>query len=236
MATDDHEILARIGQLAGEHQPPHLEYVAKLTKGGVVGQINRHKNQQAGVAPATSHHNPAQYRMSPSRERSRCIDVDGSQDAGHGNNTWTRGGGPYTSRGGYRGSSLPAHRHRSLVLNGANQQNNKGTDVDSGTTSDASNSSWVTKNDRHLQLINSSIYEKDSQARTRAIEQTRRQKLAKKDGLERAKLAKHMNRMVNSAGTANPQGPANKYEIAVQGIQFLVAKNGSKLVKAPGKE
>lgn len=170
------------------------------------------------------------------RDISARIEIDGYQDAGRGGNTWRGGGRPYRSRGGYRGSSLPAHRHRSLVLNGANQQGNKGTDVDSGTASDASNSSWVTKNDRHLQLINSSIYEKDAQTRTRAIEQSRRQKLAKKNALERAKLIKHMNRMENSGGSADLQGSANKYEIAFEGIQFIVAKNGSKLVKAPGEK
>lgn len=93
----------------------------------------------------------------------------------------------------------------------------------------------MTKSDRHLQLINSSIYEKDAQTRTRAIEQTRRQKLAKKDAIERAKLRKHMHRMADGDGSANPQGSANKYEITFQGINFIVAKNGSKLVKAPGK-
>lgn len=183
-----------------------------------------------------SHHSPAPYRMYQLRDISARIEIDGYQDAGRGGNTWRGGGRPYRSRGGYRGSSLPAHRHRSLVLNGANQQGNKGTDVDSGTASDASNSSWVTKNDRHLQLINSSIYEKDAQTRTRAIEQSRRQKLAKKNALERAKLIKHMNRMENSGGSADLQGSANKYEIAFEGIQFIVAKNGSKLVKAPGEK
>jgi hypothetical protein len=130
---------------------------------------------------------------------------------------------------------MPVYRNRTLILNGGSQHNQSG-DADSGATSDASTSSWVTKNDRHLQLINSNVYKKDAEARTLAIEQTRRQKLAQRDKQERAKLINHLNRMVNSGvfGTANQQTTAGKYEIAVQGVRFVVAKNGSKLVKVPG--
>jgi hypothetical protein len=130
---------------------------------------------------------------------------------------------------------MPVYRNRSLVLNGGSQQNQSG-DADSGATSDASTSSWVTKNDRHMQLINTNVYKKDVQARTAAIEQTRRQKLALRDKQERAKLVNHLNRMANSGGfgAANQQAAADKYEIAVQGVRFIVAKNGSKLVKVPG--
>jgi hypothetical protein len=130
---------------------------------------------------------------------------------------------------------MPVYRNRTLILNGGSQQNQSG-DADSGATSDASTSSWVTKNDRHLQLINSNVYKKDVEARTLAMEQTRRQKLALRDKQERAKLINHLNRMVNSGafGTANQQTTAGKYEIAVQGVRFVVAKNGSKLVKVPG--
>jgi hypothetical protein len=130
---------------------------------------------------------------------------------------------------------MPVYRNRTLILNGGAQQNQPG-DADSGATSDASSSSWVTKNDRHLQLINSDVYKKDAQARTAALEQSRRQKIALRDRQERAKLISHLNRMVNSGGfgAANQQAAADKYEIAVQGVRFVVAKNGSKLVKVPG--
>ncbi|KAK3363077.1 hypothetical protein B0T25DRAFT_526223 [Lasiosphaeria hispida] len=195
MSAEDQEMMARISQLAG--------------------QINRHKNQQAGFVspypprPTANHH------------------------TGHPSG-WRRGGYPYR---GHSTARMPVHRHRTLVLNGASQQSKPG-DVDSGANSDTSSSSWVTKNDRHLQLINTSVYEKDTQTRTRAIEHTRRQKERMKDERERAKLINHLNRMENSGGVgpANPQAqaPTGKYEITVQGIRFVVAKNGSKLVKLAG--
>ncbi|GAB1311414.1 hypothetical protein MFIFM68171_01624 [Madurella fahalii] len=192
MSAEDREMMERISRLAG--------------------QINRHKNQQAGFAPAPPvrpHHHTAH------------------------SSAWRRTGFPH--RGGHHSARMPVYRNRTLVLNGASQQNQSG-DVDSGATSDASNSSWVTKHDRHLQLINSSVYKKEAPARSLALEQTRRQKLALRNKQERAKLISHLTRMVDSGdfGPANRQTTSGKYEIAVQGVRFVVSKNGSKLVKVPG--
>ncbi|KAK4127080.1 hypothetical protein N657DRAFT_661330 [Parathielavia appendiculata] len=191
-SSEDREMMERISRLAG--------------------QINRHRNQQAGFAPAPPVRPP--------------------HHAGY-SGGWRRGGFPH--RGGHSSARMPVYRNRTLILNGGSQQNQSG-EADSGATSDASTSSWVTKNDRHLQLINSNVYKKDAETRTLAMEQTRRQKLALRDKQERAKLISHLNRMVNSGGfgTANQQTTPGKYEIAVQGVRFIVAKNGSKLVKVPG--
>ncbi|KAK4170412.1 hypothetical protein QBC43DRAFT_306146 [Cladorrhinum sp. PSN259] len=197
---EDREMLERIGRLAG--------------------QINRHRNQQAGFVPPppqrpSNHHHHAGYHTG-----------------------WRRGSHhPY--RGGFASRGrMSAHRHRTLVLNGnsAARSNNQ-ADVDSGTASDASTSSWVTKNDRHLQLINTSVYQKESQTRVQAMEQTRQQKLALKNKQERAMLLNHLNRLKNGGGgygSANKQASNGKYTVNVQGIEFMVTKNGSKLIKVPG--
>lgn len=200
MSTEDQELLARIGLLAG--------------------QINRHKNQQAGFVPT-----PQGSRYGP-------YNRTGIDAANHHSDSWRRGGFP--ARGHYR-ARMPTHRHRTLVLNGASQSN-RASDSEPGALSDVSNSSWVTKNDRHLQLINSSVYEKEAPARTRAIEETRRQKQALRDERERTKLINHINRTaINSgSGPANSTASGPKYEVLVQGIRFHVVKNGSKLVKVPG--
>ncbi|KAL2119002.1 hypothetical protein VTJ04DRAFT_5961 [Mycothermus thermophilus] len=196
MATkEDRELMERISRLAS--------------------QINRHKNEQAGLIPTP-----------PSRPPS----YPPSHAAHH--NSWRRGG--FSHRGVH---GRPLFRNRTLILNGGTPQTPPG-DADSGTASDTStSSSWVTKHDRHLQLINTSVYQKDAPARTAALEQSRRQKLAQRDKQERAKLISHLNRMANSGafGAANPQTTTapGKYEIAIQGIRFIVAKNGSKLVKVP---
>lgn len=140
----------------------------------------------------------------------------------------------YATRGGYRVAKPAAHRHRTLVLNGAPPSSK--SDVDSGAASDASNTSWVTKSDRHLQLINTAVFEKESQARTKAIEQTRLQKRQQKDHRERSKLFNHFNRAANGntlTTSTNPSAAGN-HEVTIDGIRFRVTKNGSKLVKLPG--
>jgi hypothetical protein len=98
---------------------------------------------------------------------------------------------------------------------------------------------WVTKTDRHLQLINASIFQKDSQQRAKAMEETRQQKLRHRDEREKAKFTKHLHREGGNGyngSSSHTNGTTSSYEINVQGIRFRVAKNGSKLVKVPGEE
>lgn len=195
----------------------------------VAGQINQHKNQQSGFVPSPNSHAPSHHRTSVESRNSNRAGIDGREDSGY-SGSWRnqRGGYPYPPTRGH--FTRPVHRHRTLVLNGASQQpqGNAGQ-PSSGATSDSSTSSWVAKNDRHLQIINSSVYQKEAQARTRAIEQTMRQKQQQRDDLERTKLINHLHR----AGTHSTAVP-NQYELTVQGIRFAVTKNGSKLVKIPG--
>lgn len=99
---------------------------------------------------------------------------------------------------------------------------------------------WVTKTDRHIQLINTSIFEKDTKSRAKAMEETRKLKVKERDQRERAKFSKHLqhlggNNMVDSGAPFRSADMAGNYEISVQGIRFRVAKNGSKLVKVPGE-
>lgn len=147
---------------------------------------------------------------------------------------YQRGHHPYSApgRAGYR-VAKPVHRHRSLVLNNAHAANSNHA---AGPASDdtASSPSWVTRNDRHLQLINSSVFHEQSEARTKAMQQTRLQKQQHKEHRERAKLMNHLRHTAQPPiASANPAS-APAYEISVEGIRFRVANNGSKLVKIPG--
>lgn len=201
--------------------------------GRLAGQINRHRNQQAGFVPPPPQRPSHHHRTSPTDSRyARRARVDPLKDAGY-YSGWRRGLHPY--RGAHRGGRMPVHRNRTLVLNGNGAPKPADhTETDSGAASDASTSSWVTKNDRHLQLINSSVYQKESQSRVQALEQTRQQKLAMKNKQERAALLNHLNRTGGGHDAANKQASNGKYTINVQGVEFIVTKNGSKLVKAPG--
>ncbi|KAI0478831.1 hypothetical protein GGR56DRAFT_632154 [Xylariaceae sp. FL0804] len=144
---------------------------------------------------------------------------------------------PYPQyRGGYRGRRgrpAPLYRNRTLVLNGHSRS--PPSPNNATNPSESSASSWVTKTDRHLQLINTAVYDKETQQRTNAIEQTQRQKQQQNDNRERNQLVENLRPVAGDSGhdAAKTQAPASRYEVVVDGIRFHVSKQGSKLVKAP---
>ena len=87
---------------------------------------------------------------------------------------------------------------------------------------------YVTKHDRHAQLINTSIYDKETQQRHKAIEETHRRKLFNKDQREKQKIQQHMQ-------TVAPQAVNGIYNITINGIQFSVVNDGAKLERTRGK-
>lgn len=207
----------------------------------ITGQINRAKNQAAGITPAPPSYVPTRraFDRSPLLFSNRTTEHDLTRKPAYGH---SRGRGGYyrgsIGRGGYRVGKPPTHRHRSLVLNGATPSNpaEDSGPVSTSTSSSASASSpsWVTKSDRHLQLINTSIYQEHADARAKAIEQTRLQHMRQKENRERNRLMNHLTRSgVTSAVSTDPTS-APLYEIMVDGIKFAVVKGGSKLVKVPG--
>jgi hypothetical protein len=134
-----------------------------------------------------------------------------------------------------------------LVLNGGTSTppnsaaaESSGENSESATWNRAATQGWVSKTDRHLQLINASIFENHSQNRAKAMEETRKQKLRQRNEREKARFNKHLYQtrgtIDNTAGgQPRPADSAENYEISVQGIRFRVAKNGSKLIKVPGE-
>ncbi|KAK9794573.1 putative C3H1-type domain-containing protein [Seiridium cardinale] len=138
---------------------------------------------------------------------------------------------PYHRGGGYRGSrgQAPTYRNKTLVLNGQNGQHRDAT----ANSNAAGSGSWVSRTDRHLQLINSSVFEKDSQARASAIEETQRLKRLQKEQAEKNRFLNYVQQYASSAAPTSPSTPASRYEITVEGIRFQITKQGSKLVRAP---
>ena len=96
--------------------------------------------------------------------------------------------------------------------------------------------SFVTKKDRHFQLINTSVYEKESQNRTKAIEETRKQKAIEREAREKTKFNRHIQRVAGNVARLASSNTPNNYELTVQGVRFLVQKDGSKLVKVSGEK
>ncbi|KAH8203592.1 hypothetical protein TruAng_002225 [Truncatella angustata] len=138
---------------------------------------------------------------------------------------------PYSR--GYRGarSHAPTYRNKTLVLNGQARPDATATHTDANS----SGAAWVSRTDRHLQLINSSVFEKDSQARASAMEETQRLKHLKKEQMEKNRFLHYVRQNASSipSAVAAPNAAASKYEITVEGIRFQITKQGSKLVRAP---
>lgn len=104
----------------------------------------------------------------------------------------------------------------------------------------SSNVSWIAKHDRHRQLINPAVYERETQNRLRDIEETRKLKAVRRDERERRKVQKHLQRYSTQVPLpGQPQGNAlpvpSAYEISIHGIRFLVSNGGSRLVKISGQ-
>ena len=204
------------------------ELIAQIDN--LAGRINRHKAQQT-VQPAFLPRESCATRV---HRRSGTNTIQ--QGATHS----ARGAyrvAPYP-RGNYhgaRGGRAPAYRNKTLVLNGQSRPAPNADDpTPAPTTPNAS--SWVTKTDRHLQLINSNVYEKESQNRANAIEQTQRNLQLRRDQNEKARLLKYLGNdsSASVALASNNAAPTSNYEVAVDGIRFHVTRQGSKLVRAPG--
>ncbi|RAO67332.1 uncharacterized protein BHQ10_003344 [Talaromyces amestolkiae] len=185
--TEEQELLAKIGQLAG--------------------QINQHKNQHQHPAPPTGYH------------------------ARHPRAGWA----PYRGRGA-RGRPA-AHRNRTLILNNNTADASKTDSTDNATPPPASTNGWIAKRDRHMQLINTSIYDKEVQARTKAIAETEKTKREKRAKAEEAKVMRYAQGVhsVHATPAAGPSGvatqPSSSYQIYIHDTPFQVVRGGSKLIR-----
>lgn len=135
-------------------------------------------------------------------------------------------GSSYGGRG-YRVGRPPAvHRHRTLNLNPQTGSAESSPSTPSGSSE---NTQWVSKTDRHKQLINANVYQQQAQSRAQAIEETRQRKLTQQKSSEKSRFNNFLQRHNNGASSA--QGPL---EITIEEIRFLVRDGGKKLVRAAG--
>ncbi|KAH7329025.1 hypothetical protein B0I35DRAFT_473673 [Stachybotrys elegans] len=155
MTEEDKELLARISQLAG--------------------QINRHKNQQAGHQPAPSYH-PPQHR----------------------HNTYRHASAPYPLE--VEVVAVIALRLFTTIL------------------------------------INANVYEKESQNRAKAIEETRLRKINSHHSREKHQFDAFVQHQAGAGhGSTNVATSTGKNEITIDGIRFGVMDGGKKLVKLQGR-
>lgn len=156
---------------------------------------------------------------------------------------------PYRGRPSYPRRPVVPHRNRTLILNNnvapglppsSTSSPGPASDHD-GEIRSATPSGWVAKRDRHMQLINSAIYDKEAQARTKALEETWKLKARKRAQVEEAKVLRYAQGVgrqfpTSSVTTTTTQAPATTqpsagYRILINDIPFRIARGGSKLIR-----
>ncbi|CEJ57756.1 hypothetical protein PMG11_06437 [Penicillium brasilianum] len=192
----------------------HDDLLAKI--GQLAGQINRHKTQSSQPYQPSSHQSQYVSRHAPSHP----------------------GWAPY-SRGRGRGRHAAPHRNRTLVLNngtpGSAQSNISSPGPSSDNDGEARQSTtfngWVAKRDRHMQLINSAVYDKEKQARAKAMEETRKFKEQRRTEREQTKVLRYAQAVGTGATVSTIAQPTAAHQILVNDIPFKISHGGSKLVR-----
>ncbi|EEH10269.1 CCCH zinc finger protein [Histoplasma capsulatum G186AR] len=205
--TEDQDLLAKIGLLAG--------------------QINQHKNQ---ATPPTQPSRGGRYTSYHSTHPRRHA-----------------GWAPYRGRASHPSSRRHAapHRNRTLVLSNLSTpaESASGTPSCNASTDEMNEAKpvcqngWVAKRDRHMQLINSAIYDKEAQARTKAIEESRKLKAQRIAQREEAKVLRYVQGVGGYRPVATPVvgQRAASYRITIQDVPFQVVRGGSKLIRLPNE-
>lgn len=90
-----------------------------------------------------------------------------------------------------------------------------------------------------MQLINPSVYDQQVEARSKAMEETRKEKLRRKAEAEKKRFYSYLQLRNGSAAIrtsgSTPSSDSSSYEVSVDGLTFRVAKGGRKLIRTSGK-
>ncbi|KAL8849889.1 MAG: hypothetical protein Q9221_005155 [Calogaya cf. arnoldii] len=205
--SEDQELLARIGQLAG--------------------QINLHKTQPSsyqntvpeqpsprpsGFAVSRGHaawkpSRPAPYQLPPGRGRGAYRPYNRNRSLVVNNGT-PQSSSPQTLE--------------SPVSNSTNEAPQQAP-------------AYVTTTGRHKQYINASVLAKVTEQRKRAIEESQQQKAQRHDQWERQRMHQYVAALDaeqhESIGQGYPHTSDGTHEINIDGLSFQVLKGGSKLVR-----
>ena len=139
------------------------------------------------------------------------------------------------------------HRNRTLVMNNNNTIKSEEKPGDRGVGVESANDrtnllqspnnagSWVSKRDRHMQLINTSVYDRVSQQRVRSLEATTDSKQRRQNAIEKARLKRHFETAANVNGNFDKASSSSTpREIEISCIRFRLTDGGSKLMRVSG--
>ena len=155
---------------------------------------------------------------------------------------------PYARARGRGGRVNTTHRNRVLIMNAATDTTSS-TDHNSNTERHVSQESgnkdsidrsagWVSKRDRHMQLINTSIYDKEKLLRKKAMNETLRHKAMREEQREKARITRHLQSINSHSTKSNAMSSSTRpatHEIMINGLRFQIMRGGSKLSRIFGK-
>lgn len=210
--SEDNQLLARISQLAGQINIRKTQNPSDpcQSKGSDGGQNSGHTSQPVPK------HNGGSWKLTRTAPYAR-VDRGGRITNPHRNRTLILK--QPTVTGPDRTPSTPATEHSNM------RQNQEGDAV-------PASSNWITKRDRHMQLINSNIYDKEAQSRKKAIDNTRRQKALYKRLHEKDQVNRYL-RSLGSLSSRNSSATHTGYRVVLEGLNFTVMNGGSKLIRDP---
>ncbi|KAF2498372.1 hypothetical protein BU16DRAFT_481227 [Lophium mytilinum] len=198
----------------------------------LAGRINLHKQGQPQSPPRPA---PGMdFIHSPASPKDAILTsgegYGRGRGRGRGTPTWApQRGYPYAyPRGRVAKFPYSTHRNRTLVLNGnpatpPNGEAHQMDVVDSNT--------WVAKTDRHMQLINTSVYDQISKERARSMADTTASKQSDQDAREKAKLSNYFATASRHSSHGATRKSTDIYNISIGATQFQVVDGGSKLLR-----
>ncbi|KAI5209152.1 hypothetical protein E4T39_00980 [Aureobasidium subglaciale] len=131
----------------------------------------------------------------------------------------------------------PSYRNRSLVVN-SSVGAPVGQQASPATPALTPSGQWVSKRDRHMQLINTAVYDQKTQQRQLEIEATQQEKQRLRDEKEKARVIKAFQPQQSAStsyGALPSTGTAAVRDIQINNIRFRVAADGSKLIRIFGE-
>ncbi|MDI1491424.1 MAG: hypothetical protein OHK93_002633 [Ramalina farinacea] len=181
------------------------QLLAKISE--ISGRINRHKNSSSPQSGPTRPQPWNKYNSNlAAQSRTSSYQT------------------PY-SRGSTRVAKPRGPRHRTLVVN----NNTPGSSTDEEQKHSMPPNGWVSKRDRHMQLINTNVFDKETQARSKAMAETRRERALKRDQREKRRLEQHL--QTRYASPQSSTAAAMIHEITIDGLRFQVLNRGSRLMR-----
>ncbi|KAI4814802.1 hypothetical protein E4T44_10669, partial [Aureobasidium sp. EXF-8845] len=223
--SEEAELRAKIAALSGKDSRIALQDASNF----VAGRINQQRQSES--APPTPTYAPPAGRGSSYHPRGRGAGWAGQYAPDR--------YAPYHQPRGFshKPAYAPSYRNRSLVVN-SSVGTTAGQQASPATTALTPSDGFVLKRDRHMQLINTSVYDKKTQQRQSEIEATLQEKQRLRDVKERARVM-HAFQPQHAAsttyGAAPTAGPAAVRDIQINNLRFRVAADGSKLIRMFGE-